>query len=171
MTGHGSVMSLLAEYFRLCNDNAREFSHHYREQCDRLRLQVIRDGNPDIDGTYMVMKPKDDPIQTAMSRWTWWTNEAARIAREIRTERDLMAMGVEAMPDWYIHTLRECLTAARAANQALHIERRTREYRARPKWQDAHTVPLRTMRRGDDTPTVPMPRVQTDADERTEPRR
>lgn len=141
------VLLWLAEYFRLCNDNAREFSHHYREQCDRLRAQIVRDGHPDVDGTYLTMKPKDDAIQTAMSRWTWWTNEAARVAREIRTETFLSDAGLPMDPV-YTTTMYECLTAARRANHSLRTER----------WKRS-------------APTVPMPRVQVDAQTRTGPRR
>lgn len=159
-TTRDRVLRMQAEYFRICNDNAREFSRHYREQCDRLRMQVVRDGHPDVDGTYMVMKPKDDPIQTAMSRWRWWRDEAERIATEIQAERDLAEMGVPPMDVWFTTTLHECLGSARKVNQALHEERRRRTAMA------AHTVLLRTVRHDD--PTIPMPRVQMDADERTE---
>lgn len=146
-----AVLDMLADLFRIANDNAREYGHQYREQCERLRRQIARSGAPDVDATYTQMKPKDDGITTAMSRWTWWTNEAARVGRELRTETHLWDMGVRPMDQWYLNTLRETLVAARRANETLHMDRRTRDARH--------------------APTMVLPRVQMDAHTRTETRR
>lgn len=137
------VLDMLVDLFRVANDNAREYGHQYREQCDRLRAQLVRSGAPDVDATYSQMKPKDEGIATAMSRWTWWTNEAARVGREIRTETHIWSMGVPPPDPWYLDTLRETLTAARRANETLHAERHQRDRRA---YAMAH-------------PTIPMPTV------------
>lgn len=150
---HRDVLAMLAETFRVANDNAREYGRQYREQCDRLRAQLTRAGRwsvPDVDEMYSQMKPKDEGITTAMSRWTWWTNEAARVSREIRTETLLWDANVAPPDPWYLHTLTETLMAARKANEALHADRHRRD-------RTAHAMAA---------PTVPMPRVQTDADAR-----
>lgn len=152
MTGDVSEhVMLLADLFRICNDNAREYGHHYREQCDRLRWQIIRDGHVNVDELYTKMKPADDGISTAMSRWTWWTNEAARVGREIQGELALAGLGINPLDPWYMATLVETVNAARNANTTLHRERRAREAR---EWQGRLRAALTE-------PTIPAPRVQT----------
>lgn len=134
------TMLMLVDLFRLANDNAREYGHQYREQCDRLKRQLAH--QPDPDHSYMVAKPKDDGITTAMSRWRWWTDEAARVSREISTERLVRTLGYAEPDPWYTRTLAESVAAARRQNTELHRYREQRDRTARAMRQ----------------PTVPLPR-------------
>lgn len=141
---NAETLALLADLFRICNDNAREYGHQYREQCDRLRDQLVRAGHRNVDEVYSIRKPLDEGITTAMSRWRWWRDEAIRVRHELEGETLLSDHGVETMPAWYLHTLRESVRSARQLNEQLH-KARSAKVLAEHRAMTAPTIPVPTV--------------------------